>query len=646
MKSFFYSILLFVIFINSADAHSNCSRNAGKAMHKTTIATIEEDYYDIKGLKFDIALSNTSTAVSGNVITYATTNISNFSIYAFELDNNLTVDSVKVNNELLTVTTNGAVRKATLSTPLAVNTPFTAQVFYHGQTPAGVGQFFTGGLNLVSLPTGTKLMYSLSDPWFTDDWWPCKQSLLDKIDSVAMWVTVDDTLKVGSNGLLQQVTPMGGNRHRYEWKTNYPIDYYLIAVAVAPYKEYNYYMHFTDGSGDSMLVQNFIYDSATVMTPVAKAIIDSTGYMIDHFSKIYSRYPFDDEKYGHCMTRLSGGMEHQTMTFMSTQNLSTTLVAHELGHQWWGNNVTYGKWEDLWLSEGMATYTEQLYLEHFWGTDAAKDTRSSVFSHVMTSVTGSVWIDDTTSVNRIFDGRLTYNKGAAVAHMLRYMAPEDSLFFKGLRNFQQQYKYGSAVTADLQAVMEQVYNIDLDSFFSQWIYGQGYPIYTARWEQSNNLVHIRLVQKGANNITPMFNIPVQVKLSSASGDTIVQIPMNDTAEHYVTSWDKTVTGITIDPDDHIVNRTGAISRDPSLLSVYNATVNNIKIYPNPATNGWNIMNTTPGTTLQLYDLNGKLLYNKTTNGNTFISTDALPKGCYLLKVQEHGRASTYHKLLK
>lgn len=628
-----------------ASAHNECSRANKKkrAVHKPTIATPEENDYDVKGLKFDINLTNTSTEVSGNVITYARTVIPSFSTYAFELDTALTIDSVMFDGQLVSVTSTNAVRKVNLGAPLANNTDFTVQVFYHGTPKAGTGQFFTGGLNTVTLNSGTKLMYSLSDPDFADDWWPCKQSLQDKIDSVTMWVTTDDTLKVGSNGLLNNTTQMPSNKVRYEWETNYPIDYYLITVAVAPYKEYNYYMHFTDGSNDSMLIQNFVYDSTAFMTTANKNNLDSTGLMIDHFSKLYGKYPFVSEKYGHCMSALSGGMEHQTMTTLG--NTSTTLIAHELGHQWWGNNVTYAKWEDIWLSEGWATYGEQLYIEHFWGKQAAKAERTGIYNHVMSSGSGSVWVDDTTNVYRIFDGRLTYSKGAAVAHMLRYMAPADSLFFKGIKDYQQQFAYGTAVTKDLQNVMEQAYGKSLDSFFRQWVYGQGHPTYNISWYHIGTQVHLKVDQFTSHPSVSVFNMPLQVLLKGTNSDTLVTVDVDQASKHHIFYWDERMTGAVVDPNDEIVNRVNFVKENVTLVSVKERTLSKIRVYPNPATDGWYIDGIRSKTTLQLTDIGGKVLWEGVAYGKIFIPSNELPSGNYMLKTYNKDSERTF-KLIK
>lgn len=633
--------------ISFAQAKSYCNRGEKKEMQKTTIADPLEDNYDVRHLKFDIALSNTSTAISGNVITTAYTTVSNFDKYVFELDQQLTIDSVKFNGLLVSVQSNNAIRTINLSTPLAANTAFVAQVYYHGQPQSGTGGFFTGGLNHVTLGSGTQILYTLSDPDRTDEWWPCKQSLIDKIDSVDMWVTIDDTLKAGSNGLLVNTTSVGANKTRYEWKTIYPIDYYLITVAVAPYIDYSYYMHFTDGSNDSMLIQNFIYDSARVMTPANIASLDTTGLLIDHLSSIYGKYPFYKEKYGHCFAEpLGGGMEHQTMTTLG--EIRTTLIAHEMGHQWWGDNVTYASWKDIWLSEGFATYTEQLFIEHYWGVEAAKNKRASVFSTVMLSPSGSVYVDDTTSINRIFDSRLTYNKGASVAHMLRYLAPADSLFFKGLKQYQQQYAYGSAVTEDLKNVFESVYGFDLDTFFNQWVYGQGYPTYGVKYYQVGNNIYLQISQTTSSPAnTLLFHMPVELKLKSANGDMVVKLYNNDPSQNFIVQWNEQLTSIEIDPDDHIVNRRGLIKEDQSILKVGALDLKQISVYPNPATEKWFVTQLPTNAALTLFDMTGRRVWsgNVSNNDTAQVPATGLVSGIYMLEVMS-GSDKVMVKLMK
>src|SRR5690606_33875381 len=126
-------------------------------------------------------------------------------------------------------------------------------------------------------------------------------------------------------------------------------------------------MHFTN-STDSMLLQEYIYDHPEVL-PLYKNAIDSMPLLVNYFSDLFGRYPFYKEKYGHCLSPMGGGMEHQTMTTLRSFNFN--LVVHELAHQWFGNYVTCRSWQDLWLNEGFATYSEYLANHYFKGEAAA-----------------------------------------------------------------------------------------------------------------------------------------------------------------------------------------------------------------------------------------------------------------------------------
>jgi aminopeptidase N len=633
---------------NATDACIKQKLTHNSIVNRPATATPEENDYDVKHLSFDINLDNLSTEVSGNVITTAKVVASSMTIYAFELSHDITLDSVKINNVLVNpaaINTTGDIRKVSLVSAFPINTVFKAQVYYHGQPPSGTG-FFTRGLNQITLgATGTNIMYTLSDMYLAQDWWPSKQVLQDKIDSVDMWVTVPDNVKAGSNGLLKNITPIPGSKNRYEWKTKYAIDYYLISVSVAPYGDYSYYMHYTDGTGDSMLIQNYVYDSAAYM-PVNKAALDTTGLIVDYFSKIFGRYPFDKEKYGHCVAEpLMGGMEHQTMTTLAFAE--GTLIAHELGHQWWGDHVTYKTWADIWLSEGFASYTEQLFVEHFWGNAAFKTYRTAVFNAAMASNTGSVYVDDTTSAGRVFDGVLTYKKGASVAHMLRYMAPKDEDFFTVLKNYQQQHAFGFASTDDLKNITEQVYGIALDTFFDQWIYKEGFPRYGGKWYQDGSQFYLQIKQTpSAPSSIAYFTMPLEIALKSDAGDTIIKVYNNAATQTYSLQVGRTIKGIQVDPNDNVLNKAAAFTNDPT-LSVSDQAIDAIQVYPNPAKDGWNIKGLSNDMKISLSDITGVVKWQcQHTSPTVFIPSANLTPGNYICTVSKEGAVIKTIKIIR
>jgi aminopeptidase N len=648
MKYIFLTLLLCGLPLVHANAHNSCAesrKKQKKARHlaKAALASPFLADYDVKYVKLDLALSNLNDTVSGNATTNGVVvSSTGMSKYVFELDDNLTIDSLKFNGALTSyITLSTDVKQVTLPTTLTTATPFSVQVFYHGMAPNGTG-FFTHALNHHNLPSGTNITYTLSDPDLSKEWWPCKQSLTDKIDSADLWFTVPAGTKAGSNGLLTAVTPIG-TRSRYEWKTRYPIDYYLICASVAPYVDHSQIVHFT-GSTDSMLIQHYLYDTASFMPQFGSAV-DSTPLIIDHLSTLYGRYPFWKEKYGHCMAPLGGGMEHQTMTTLGTFN--TTTIAHEAGHQWWGDHVTYTSWADIWLSEGFATYTEHLFVEKFRGTAAMQAYRTPVFNRVMGAPGGSLYVDDTTDVFRIFEYRLTYDKGASVAHMLRYIAPSDAAYFNGLRAYQQRYSFRTATTDSFKAEMEAAYGRDLDTFFNQWVYGQGYPRYSGTWNQKGSDVYIQLSQVASfPSSVSAFAMPVEVRLQSATGDTTVKVYLNTASQMYHFNWGRQLTGFIIDPQDNIVNKVGTILEDPTLgVSVLVNPA--IRISPNPSTDGWKLSGIPQGSSLKLIDAGGKLIWQRTDAPQTLdLDSNHLPSGVYTLHLQAKGYAAGAYKLVR
>ncbi len=623
-----------------ADAHRQRKVIAGVA--KTAIASPFLEQYDIRYVKLDLALSNVATSVSGNATTRATVvATAGMGRYAFELSDKLTIDSFKLNGALLSVSTiSPDVKVATLPATLGVGATFTAQVFYHGNAAAGTG-FFTHALNLYVGGGYGDVMFTVSDPYLAKEWWPCKQSLTDKIDSADLWLTVPAGTKAGSNGRLMVVTPVGA-ASRYEWKTRYPIEYYLISASVANYVDRSQMLHFS-GSTDSMPVQHYIYN--TPAFPAQNiAAMDSTPYMVDYLSTLYGRYPFWKEKYGHCTAPLGGGMEHQTMTTLGA--FTTPLIAHELGHQWWGDCVTYSSWLDIWMSEGWASYTEQLYVEHFHSAAAAQSYRTGVFNRVMTRPGGTVYVDDTTDAYRIFDSRLTYDKGAAVAHMLRYLAPSDSVFFSGLRAYQQRYAYSTATTDSFRKVMETAYARPLDTFFNQWIMGEGYPTYGGSWNQRGNDVFVQLTQStSVPSSVAAFALPVVLQLKSPAGDTLVKVYLNSAQQTYHFTWANAMTGFSVDPQNDIVNKTSLITNDPTLAVSGPVGLTPLSISPNPAADSWQVSGLESGCRVRLTDAAGRLLWEERAAATTLsVSSRHLPAGIYTLQVRGAGKTIASYKL--
>ncbi len=266
--------------------------------------------YDVTFYFLDLNVENNTVAVSGNVTIKAKPTVTALDTFAFELISAMTIDSVFVEGIQRTFQHSNDLATVSLSPHIPLGTFFSVKIYYHGTPPTGGD--FSGIFTDSSTTYHKNVTWTLSEPYAAKEWWPTKQDLRDKADSVWVFLTTSPENKAGSEGLLTGITPMPNGKVRYEWKSYYPIDYYLISFAVADYQDYSLYAH-PAGTSDSVLIQNFIYDDPNCLI-VNKVAIDETAATLELFSDLFGPYPFIDEKYGHCLAELGGGMEHQTMT--------------------------------------------------------------------------------------------------------------------------------------------------------------------------------------------------------------------------------------------------------------------------------------------------------------------------------------------
>jgi hypothetical protein len=261
----------------------------------------------------------------------------------------------------------------------------------------------------------------------------------------------------------------------------------------------------------------------------------------------------------------------------------------------------------------------------------------------MAGPNGSVDVSDTTDENRIYSGRLTYYKGAAVAHMLRYLIDDDSSYFQVLQYYQQQYAYKTAVTADLLNLAEQTTLLDLDTFFHQWIYKEGYPTYAAKWYQNGNQVLIKINQTTSFPASvSVFKLPIEIKLLSPQGDTVIRVDNNLPSQFYIINWSKTMSGMAIDPNNHIVNKALPIQNDPTLLDIETVKHDKVHIYPNPSAKAWQVKNIPVNSELVLNDSEGRVVYKLVaTTDSVSIPSAPLVPGTYLLTIRKGKKVNTY-----
>lgn len=516
--------------------------------------------YDVTFYFLDLNVEDNTIDVSGKVTIQADVVANVLDTFALELLNGMNIDSITVNGMTESFIHENDEVFVPLSQPLQQGEQITAVVYYGGTPPSG--GFFSGVTTDYNSTWEKNVTWTLSEPFNARQWWPCKQVLEDKADSVWVFLTTGEDNLAGSNGLLTQITPMPENRHRLEWKSKYPINYYLISFAVAEYLDYSIYAKPAAMAGDSILIQNYIYDTPGCLD-YYKDGIDQTVEFVELFSDLFGLYPFYEEKYGHCLTELGGGMEHQTMSTMG--GFSFGLVAHELGHMWFGDNVTCATWSDIWINEGFATYSDYLANEMINGAAAATQWMQSTHNNVLSQPGGSTYIPPGEitydNVWRIFDGRLSYRKGAVILHMIRFELQDDDLFFDVLQEFQEEFKDSVATGIDFMNVLNTVSGSDFTQFFDQWYFGEGYPIYDVVWNQdSNQLLHFTATQSASTSTVSLFEMLMEYRLMFDDGtDSTILVYQTDNMNTFSVQLEKTVTGMEVDPNNWVLNKVGSVS---------------------------------------------------------------------------------------
>lgn len=643
----FFTIAVFTFIKLNAQTDHYCAKHKAKNYHKKNSVTLPPGYvppenkYDLKFYHLNINVSRSSLYISGNVKSIAKVVAANLDSFAFVLHENHAIDSVYVNGAKRNFVRRDSLVLATAGSPIAQNQLFDAVVYYKGTCTTAGGAAIGNGYSIgTSTSWGNQVSWSLSESLCAYHWFPCKQDLRDKIDSSWVYATTDSSNMVGSNGLLKNVVTIG-NKKRYEWQSKYPIDYYLISVATAKYKPYILYAKPQYLLGDSIFIQNFIYDNAinnSTWINGQKVALNKIIPTMNFLCNAFGMYPFYQEKYGHCMTPFSGGMEHQTMTSLGFFDFE--LDAHELGHQWWGDNVTCAAWKDIFINEGWASYTEYLchqYLPAISGTSAATK-MTNVHNNVMSQPGGSCYFTnaDTMNANVIFSSRLTYDKGSAVVHSLRYEINNDSIFFPAIRAFQNAFKDSTASVIDLKNFMQNYTGINFTQFFNQWYYGQGYPTFSATWNQANNTFYLKSTQTTSfPSSVPLFITHVDYRISrTAKPDTIVRLFHGQAVENYSFALTGSVTSIGIDPNNWILNKVGTIVKDvtTSNIELENSEVS-VFVGPNPTSDALNIyMYNHENASVEIYDAVGKLILAKDFDGHVEFDISKLTNGIYIVNI--------------
>lgn len=540
----------------------------------------------------------------------------------FDMHDSLIVNNIRYHNtQLTTYTHENNILTINLPDAMAYGTLDSIMIDYQGAPAnADLGSFTT------TEHEGVPLLSTLSEPYGAKDWWPCKQDLNDKLDSVLLVVTCPEAYRTASIGVLIAEDTCNGNRVM-QWKHDHPIAAYLVAIAVTNYEVYSDYLPLDNG--DSLEILNYVYpenlDNIKSKTP---GILE----VFNIFNEKFGMYPYADEKYGHAQWEWGGGMEHQTMSFMGS--FGHDLMAHELAHQWFGDYITCASWGDIWLNEGFATYLTGITYESMFKGQYWAQFKSLSIDRILKEEGGSVFCTDTIDEGRIFDARLSYSKGGMVLHSLRGQIGDEA-FFRGMKNYLNTYGNSYASTKDFRMQMETAADTTLQEFFNDWVYGEGYPTYQYTYTQDQfNKLEIILYQTQSHESVDFFEMKVPITLKGLNTDTTIWVHNTHNAQSFILNPDEPINEVLIDQERWIITRNPVIVGIKD-LRLKTKDVTRITIFPNPASNQLTIsIPVSPqNQELRILDQQGRTVVQKTISAgenNAKILLDHLPAGVYFV----------------
>ncbi len=487
----------------------------------------------------------------------------------FQLKNNIGIDSIKINSELVTYTRRVDTLEILINSGSTLNDLDTLDIYYKGSPEsADFGSFVTS-----THATGP-VQWTLSQPFGAKNWWPCVSDLKKKIDSIDFIIQTPKPYVAVSNGILFSVDS-ADSFYIYHWKHRYPISHYLIAFAVS---NYLIVKDTIESQNRTVNFQNYVYPQRANESIVE---IEETKNIFRLFERLFGEYPFSLEQYGHAQCGFSGGMEHQTMSFMG--NFNKGLIAHELGHQWFGNKVTCSSWRDIWLNEGFATYMMGLIHDFNINSEEWENFKRNTINDVLRVDELSVYVDDTSSVSRIFNYTMSYQKAALVVHLIRWHLG-DSLFFAACKDYLTAFAYNSVSTEEFKNHFQNYTSYNLSELFIDWVYGKGHPKFRLLWRQENNRLNIKLIQTVQSTSVNKFELPIELKLIGNQKDTSIIIYNNQLEQEFELPISFTIEQFLVDPNRWLIAEYEVSNIDEA----QNFGKIEFDVYPNPGNGNVNL----------------------------------------------------------
>jgi aminopeptidase N len=468
--------------------------------------TPEREWWDLTYYHLDIKVDPNEKFISGsNTVGYRV--LDSNKMMQIDLQEPMKITSVEANGKSLKFNREGNAYFIELKQKQKKNDVNYIKINYEGFPKEAIRAPWDGGLSWTKDENGNHFIATSCQGLGASVWWPNKDHMYDEVDSMLISVNVPKNLTNVSNGRLRKVTEHKNNTKTFDWFVTNPINNYGVNINIGDYVSFS---EVYKGEKGDLDIDNYVL---SYNLEKAKEQFKQVPMMIEAFEHWFGPYPFYEDSFKMVEVPYLG-MEHQSSITYGNKyqngylgrDLSGSgwglkfdyIIIHEGGHEWFANNITYKDIADMWVHEGFTCYSENLYVDYFFGKEAAAEyvigTRRGISNRK--PIIGEY------DINREGSGDM-YSKGANLLHTIRQLAKDDEVWRQTLRGLNKEFYHSTVTTDEIEEYISKTIEMDLSKVFDQYLRDYRVPIF--EYEITNGVLMYRW-----NNVIDGFDMPLEV----------------------------------------------------------------------------------------------------------------------------------------
>ncbi|GAA3740554.1 M1 family metallopeptidase [Flavobacterium ginsengisoli] len=512
MKRYFKSVVVAFLIGFTANAQGLLSKSETGFTHQDTLRgsiTKERAWWDLKYYHLDIKVNPADRTISGtNTVRY--TVLTDYNRMQIDLQQPMNITKVTQNGKELKFERDGNAFFITLNENQKVGDTKEIIVSFGGVPKEAVRPPWDGGITWQKDKNGKDFIASSCQGLGASVWWPCKDHMYDEVENMLISVNVPGDLTDVSNGRLQSIKKQKDGTKTFNWYVANPINNYGVNINIGDYV--NFSEKFKGEKGDLDCNYYVLRDNLTK----AKEQFKDAPKMLKAFESWFGPYPFYEDSYKLVEVPYLG-MEHQSSVTYGNNyqnghnghDISGTgwglkfdyIIIHESGHEWFANNITYKDIADMWIHESFTTYSEVLFIEYYYGKDAANEYARGIRKMIANKEPIIGYYD----VNREGSGDM-YPKGANMIHTIRQVINDDAKFKSILRGLNKTFYHQTVTTKQIEDYISKEFGIDFSPIFNQYLRTPQVPVFEYYFKNKKLAYHWINCQEN-------FNLPLKVTLN-------------------------------------------------------------------------------------------------------------------------------------